>query len=180
MHRESILTALSLSLILLLLCHYQVTKADTEEALSAITSRHTMDYQVVHRYPLTHRDGATVWLNLIKFNQDTCATVDGKKGCVAGFTEHVSDYKRKFDPEHPVDTTETINLSFLPGKKSKVNVREEEVLHELFHAVQYHYMSRSVCEANWRYSECQEAMAYDYTHLVNQVRKINNIVLYKN
>jgi hypothetical protein len=154
-----------LPLLLITTCY-----AGNEETLSAITAKKEIDYTMVYQYPLMHRDGTVVQLKLIKFNKPVCADYDGQTGCVGGFTQQVSNYSRRADPEHPVDTTETINLPFLPGKVPKVN--EESLMHELYHAVDIHYHSREVCEANWRYSECLEAQAYDYTHLLKQVRKL--------
>lgn len=153
----------------ILMCFYHITRAS--EAFSAVTARQPMDFTMVYQYPLMHKDGSVVQLKLIKFNKGNCTTIDGETDCVEGFTSHESNFKRKFDSEHPVDTTETVNLTF--KLKNKIpQISEEDVLHELYHVVNIHYMSRPVCESNWRYSECLEAQAYGYTHLVNQVREL--------
>lgn len=151
-----------LSLLLVTTCF-----AGTQEQMSAVANLQNADYTMVYQFPLMHRDGSVIQLKLIKFNKPNCITIDGQTGCSGGFTQQVSNYKRRVDTEHPVDTTETINLTFLPGKVPKID--EENLLHELFHAVQFHYMSRSICETNWRYSECMEAQAYDFTYLYKQV-----------
>lgn len=149
-----------------------IALAGTEEALSSITGTNNSikDYSTAYSYSIVHRDGSTVQINLIRFNKPVCADFDGQSGCVGGFTIPTSNYARKQDPEHPVDTTETVNLIFSSGKIPKVN--EESLMHELYHVVDLHYHSRSVCEANWRYSECMEAQAYDYTYLLKQARKL--------
>jgi len=168
MHK--IITLQIFLLLAIVFCFYQITRANTEESMSAVMYNSKLDYTMVYQYPLMHRDGSVVQLKLIKFNKNQCTEIDGEKGCIDGFTEQKSNYTRRQDSEHPVDTTEVINIPF---KRAKIPVVSEEViLHELYHAVFIHYMSRKDCESNWRYSECQESQAYDYTHLVKQVRQL--------
>ena len=124
-----------------------------------------------------NRDGTITKLRLIKFYKPICGEVDGQQGCVGGFTKQVSDYTRRKDSEHPVDTIEFVNLTFTPGKIPLVS--EENVLHELYHANDNHWHSRSVCETNWRYSECMESQAYNYTYLLKQVRDLQKQKLLK-
>lgn len=145
-----------------------MTRADVE-SISSLAARQGMDYSISHQYPLLHKDGTNVQLNLIKLNKQNCIALNGQLGCVGGFTKHTSNYTRRQDIEHPVDTTETINLIYTSKGRTPV-ISEEDILHELFHAVDIHYMSRTVCETNWRYSECLESKAYDYTYLLRQVR----------
>jgi len=152
--------------------------AQTEETLSGITGSQPMDYDTMYQFPLMHRDGSVVQLKLIKFNKDNCAEVDGEKGCVMGFTETKNNYKRKVDAEHPVDTTETINLVYsMKGKTPVISMTDMQ--HELYHAVNFHYMSREICEKNWRYSECMETQAYDYPYVLKQVIQLEKLKLIK-
>lgn len=149
---------------------YQITSAGAEESLSAVLSSSKLDYAMVYQYPLMHRDGKVVQLQLIKFNKPACVEVGGEKGCVGGWTSTKSDYTRRYDIEHPVDTTEIIHIEFTKSKIPVVSY--EELLHELYHANFIHFMSRPECETNWRYSECQENQAYNYTHLVKQIKQL--------
>jgi len=157
---------------------------NAQEQLSAQTGFGDYDYTVISTFNLKHRDGSPLVLNLIKFNKPVCATATSTEvingatitnvfsGCVGGFTHEESDYTRKRDPEHPTDTTETVSLTFIPGAIPKI--RQVILYHELFHAVDFHWHSRSVCETNWRYSECMESQAYDYTDLLDQVQALQN------
>lgn len=168
---KRIITLQILLLSAIVFCFYQITRAGTEEIMSALTgTAGSMSYTMVYQYPLMNRDGTVTQFKLIKFNKENCVEIDGQRGCVGGFTEAKSNFTRKTDTEHYVDTTESINLTFTPGKIPKVD--EENVLHELVHSNFLHYMSRPVCETNYRYSECQEALAYNYTYLLKQVRQL--------
>lgn len=122
---------------------------------------------VVYEFTLQHTDGSRLPIKLVTFKQKCKTTPDGDL-CYGGFTEFKSDNARKNDVEHPVDTQEAIYMDFT--KKGKVPVvKMDELLHELHHAVQYHWMSRDICETNWRYSDCLERLAYDYQGLYNQL-----------
>lgn len=168
---KKILITQLLMITALIFSFYEITRAGTEEAMSALVGTTAKpDYSMVYQYPLMHRDGTVMQLKLIKFNKENCVVIDGEKGCSGGFTEQTSNYKRRYDSEHPVDTTETINLVFTPGKIPKVN--EENIMHEVYHAVNLHYMSRPDCETNWRYSTCMENQAYDYTYVIRQIRDL--------
>lgn len=148
-----------------------------EEELSAAMSFSDVDYKMVYEFSLMNRDGTITKLRLIKFNSPICSEIDGQKGCLMGFTKQISNYTRRTDSDHPVDTTEFVNLVFIPGKIPKVD--EENIMHELYHANDYHYHSRQVCETNWRYSECMESQAYNYTYLLKQVRDLQKQKLIK-
>jgi len=152
--------------------------AQTEETLSDITGSQLMDYDMKYQFPLMHRDGSVIQLKLIKFNKENCAEVDGEKGCVKGFTDIKSNFKRKTSTDYPVDTTETINLTYtMKGKIPVISMTDMQ--HELFHSVDYHYMSREMCEKNWRYSECAESKAYDYPYVLKQVIQLEKLKLIK-
>jgi len=148
-----------------------------EEEMSAKITFSDSDYKMIYEFPLVNRDGTITKLRLIKFYKPICGEVDGQQGCIGGFTKQVSNSTRRQDTEHPVDTTETVNLTFTPGKVPLVS--EENVLHELYHANDFHWHSRSVCETNWRYSECMESQAYNYTYLLKQVRNLQKQKLIK-
>jgi hypothetical protein len=152
--------------------------AQTEEKLSGITGSQPMDYDTMYQFPLMHRDGSVVQLKLIKFNKDNCAEVDGEKGCVMGFTGTKNNYKRKVDAEHPVDTTETINLVYSMKGKTPV-ISMSDFIHESNHACMFHYMSRTMCETNWRYSECMESIAYCSQTMYKDVRRLEKLKLIK-
>ena len=167
---------LIIPLLLVTTCHSQ-----SEESFSSVlgtTNTKDIKYTMVYQFPLTNRDGTVTQLKLIKFDKENCVMIDGVKGCSAGFTEIKDNQTRKQDPEHPVDTTESINLIFTTKGKTPV-ISEEDLFHELTHSNFTHYMSRKVCETNWRYGECQEAIAYNYTHLVKQVRDLQKLKLIK-
>lgn len=167
---------LIIPLLLITTCYSQ-----SEESFSSVlgtTNTKDIKYTMVYQFPLTNRDGTVTQLKLIKFDKENCVMIDGVKGCSAGFTETINNFKRKYDPEHLIDTTETINLTFTMKGKTPV-VSEEDILHELNHSNFNHYMSREICETNYRYPECQEALAYNYTHLVRQVRDLQRLKLIK-
>ena len=153
-----------------------VVFAGTEEELSAQSSNQKPEYIMLYQIPFMYRNGDVVQVKLIKITKEVCTvTQNGDTGCVDGWTEQKSDNTRKIDPEHPVDTTETIYLRAVPGKVLKVS--KESLQHELFHANDYHWHSRSVCETNWRYIECLENSAYNYVHLLKQMEQIKKIKL---
>lgn len=166
-----IITLQLLLLSTILFCFYEITRAGTEEMMSSTLGTNAKyDFTMVYQYPIMHRDGTVVQLKLIKFNKEVCTEIEGERGCVSAFTQTDSNYTRRQDQEHPVDTTETLNITFIPGKIPKI--REEDLMHELIHVSDYHYMSRDVCETNWRYSSCLENKAYDYTYMWKQIKEL--------
>lgn len=167
-----------LQLIIFAICTVPVF-AGVQEQMSAQNGSdgHKYDFDIVKTFQLKHKDGTILTFNLVKFNKTECITVENIVGCVGGFTGHESNNKRKFDPEKPVDTTETINLIFTNAKRPIVD--EESFAHELVHASDYHWNSRTECETNWRYAECMESKAYDYTYLLKQFRQLDRQKLIK-
>lgn len=160
-----------LSFAIILLTVSPAFAVDQVSLSSKIGQDAKYDVATDYQFTLKHRDGTILPLNLVRFNKAECVYENGVViGCVGGFTNHQSNTTRKNDPEHPVDTTEIINLTYTSGKVPIVD--EESLLHEIFHAVDYHYNSRSFCEANWRYAECMETKAYGYTFVVKQIKDL--------
>jgi len=155
-------------LIMLCLIGYNITRAGDEETASSLLGRTAPEYKMVYEYPLMHRDGSKLPLKLIEIKNQCKVLKDIGTACLGGFTTSTS--QDNTNGEYLKDTQEVIHLTFKKGKKP--TIRMEEALHEITHSVTKHYLSRDVCKANFRYSECQEAMAYDLQSLYNQVRQL--------
>ena len=160
--------------IILSLLATNLVNAQGEEAISnQIGSNFTSEIKVKYEFVLKHRDGTDLPIKLVEFTKNGCIQTEQGTACLGGYTDKKSNNTRKQDPEHPVDTTEVIYLLYQKG--NRINL--DNFLHEANHAITIHYMSRAICETNWRYGECLEAIAYDTGDIYNQIKKQKNIKL---
>lgn len=162
---------------ILLFCLLITPVFASEEVGSATWGTEIPKYEIKYSFNLMNRDGTLVKVNLIEWKESNCKTTnltsgENLYGCISGWTSSESNYSRRKDSEHPVDTKETIFLETKWKGKLPI-VSEENFMHELIHVNVTHYMSREMCEKNWRYGECSESLSYNYVHLYQQIKQLN-------
>ena len=170
-----IITLQILLLSTVLLCFYQITRAADEEMASAMFGQSKPEYKMVYTFPLMHRDGSKLPLELIEIKNACKELKDIGTTCYGGFTTTTS--QDITNGEVLKDTQEVIHLTFKKGKKPIIKM--DTFLHEAQHSITYHWLSRDMCKSNWRYPECLEAQAYDLQSLYNQVRQLERDKLIK-
>jgi len=163
-------------LLAILFCFYKITKAQDAELASILMGRMNPEYKMVYEFPLMHRDGSKLPLQLIEMKEPCRELKDMGLACYGGFTTTTTE-NNGTNGDILYNTQEIIRMVFKKGKKPTIKM--SDTLHEITHSVTQHYLSRDVCKANFRYPECQEAMAYDLQSLYNQVRQLEKDKLIK-